>query len=82
MAIETTTATSVTPTSSTEMLGLAANGTIVSAAQTNSWPSTIYIGPSTGLATGQTLRLRQLIGWSLADRPSATAVTAQARVAA
>jgi hypothetical protein len=60
---------------------LAANGTANSATQTNSWPTTIYIGPSTGLATGQTLRLRQLVGWTLADRPSVEAVTAQSRLA-
>lgn len=61
---------------------LAVNGTAASAAQTNAWPTTIYIGASTGLATGQTLRLRQMVGWTLTDRPTAAAVTGQARVAA
>lgn len=61
---------------------LAVLGTAAAAAQTNSWPTTIYVGAAAGLATGQTLRLRQLVGWTLADRPTAAAVAAQARVAA
>lgn len=39
----------------------------------------IYIGAGTGLAVGQFLRLRQFVGWSLADRPSAAGVQTQAR---
>ena len=60
----------------------AANGVAASAVQTNSWPTTIYLGPSTGLGTGQVFRIRQLVGWTMTDRPSAEAVTAQARLAA
>ncbi|MBT9293298.1 hypothetical protein [Prosthecodimorpha staleyi] len=61
---------------------LGVNGTASTAAETNVWASTIYLGPSTGIATGQTLRLRQLVGWTLTDRPSTAAAIAQARLAA
>lgn len=61
---------------------LRVNGGGASAAQTNSWPTTVFIGASTGLATGQVLRLRQLVGWTLTDQPSAAGVVAQARLAA
>lgn len=61
---------------------LGINAVVATAAETNAWASTIYLGPSTGIATGQTLRLRQLVGWTLADRPSAAAAIAQARLAA
>lgn len=44
--------------------------------------SSIYIGRSNGLVAGQILRLRQLLGWSLADRPSAAGVQFQGRSAA
>jgi len=61
---------------------IAANGVSNYVSQTNSWPSTIYLGPSTGLAAGQTLRLRQLVGWTLTDWPLGAAATLQARLAA
>ena len=53
-----------------------------SAAQTNSWPTTVYLGASSGLSTGQVLRLRQLVGWALTDQPSAAGAILQARLAA
>lgn len=45
-------------------------------------PTSVFVGPSSGLVAGQILRIRQLVGWSLADRPSAAGVQAQARLAA
>jgi len=39
--------------------------------------STLYLGASGGLAAGQALRIRRLVGWSLADRPSATGLQFQ-----
>ncbi len=41
--------------------------------------TSVSIGPVTGLANGQILALDELVVWSLADRPSATAAQAQAR---
>lgn len=61
---------------------LAVNGTAASAAQTNAWPTTVYLGASSGLSTGQVLRLRQLVGWALTDQPSAAGAILQARLAA
>lgn len=43
--------------------------------------ASVFIGPSTGMQAGQVIRLRQLVGWTLADRASAAAVQAQARAA-
>lgn len=43
--------------------------------------SPLYIGQQTGLAAGQILRIRQLVGWSLSDRPSSAAIQIQARTA-
>ncbi|TPQ51406.1 hypothetical protein C2U72_08495 [Prosthecomicrobium hirschii] len=60
----------------------AVNGTAAAAAQTNAWPTTVYIGGSSGLSTGQVLRLRQLVGWTLTDRPSAAAAISQSGLAA
>ncbi|MCW1840615.1 hypothetical protein [Prosthecomicrobium hirschii] len=61
---------------------LAVNGTAASAAQTNAWPTTVYLGASSGLSAGQVLRLRQLVGWTLTDQPSAAGAASQARLAA
>ncbi|TPQ49934.1 hypothetical protein C2U72_15935 [Prosthecomicrobium hirschii] len=61
---------------------LAVNGTAAAAAQTNAWPTTVYLGASSGLSAGQVLRLRQLVGWTLTDQPSAAGAASQARLAA
>ncbi|MCE1235102.1 MAG: hypothetical protein LWW93_01975 [Hyphomicrobiales bacterium] len=45
-------------------------------------PTGVFLGPSTGLVAGQILRLRQLVGWSLADRPTSAGVQSQARLSA
>jgi hypothetical protein len=42
----------------------------------------VFLGSSSGLVSGQIIRLRQLVGWPLADRPSAAGVQTQARIAA
>lgn len=44
--------------------------------------TTMFIGPSTGLATGQVIYLDELVGYILPDWPSAAGVQAQARAAA
>lgn len=44
--------------------------------------ATMYIGPNTGLATGQVIYLDELVGYILPDRPSAAGVQSQARAAA
>ena len=41
----------------------------------------VYLGPNGGLVAGQILRVRQLVGWTLADRPSSAGIQAQARLA-
>ena len=56
-------------------------GAVVEDAGTIGAGSTIHVGPSTGMQAGQIIRLRQLVGWTLADRASAAAVQAQARAA-
>lgn len=41
----------------------------------------MYIGSGSGLASGQVLRVRQLVAWALPDRPSEAGVRGQARAA-
>ena len=55
-----------------------------SGSDANAWtaPSGVFVGPSTGLVANQALRLRQLVGWTLSDRPSSAGTQAQARLAA
>lgn len=83
-------ATSALPGSVGACVGWGASGTIGSdlgsaattTASLTTPPSGVFVGPSGGLVAGQIIRLRQLVGWSLADRPSAAGVQAQARLAA
>jgi hypothetical protein len=56
-----------------------AAATVEDAVTMTSALTAIYLGRSNGLVAGQILRLRQLLGWSLADRPSAASVQFQAR---
>lgn len=66
-------------------MGLSSSGAAVLGALTLSSygsRSSIFIGPTGGLAAGQIIRLRQLVGWALSDRPSTGGVEAQARIAA
>jgi len=42
----------------------------------------LYLGGPSGLVSGQAIRVRQLVGWTLPDRPSAAGIQAQARLAA
>lgn len=44
--------------------------------------SPLYLGGPSGLVAGQAIRVRQLVGWTLPDRPSAAGIQAQARLAA
>ncbi len=44
--------------------------------------TSVHVGPSGGLVAGQILRLRQLVAWAIADRPSAAGVQSQARISA
>lgn len=43
--------------------------------------SSLWLGGNSGLLSGQIIRVRQIVGWSLPDRPSAAGVQAQARAA-
>jgi hypothetical protein len=85
-----TIASSALPGSVGACLGWGASGTIgadlgstpTATSGLTTTPTAVFVGPSGGLVAGQILRLRQLVGWSLADRPTASGVQAQARLAA